>query len=67
MMYDQKRSGRLSSLSIENQAAGIFLARSQVVTSVVFPKPAGAEIRVNFLLRLISNLSNKRERRTSSE
>ena len=74
--YERKRSGSLSPSSKESQASlslseGLYsvpnLQFNHPQTNVVFPKPAGAEIRDSFLLTPSFSLVNNRTRETNLE
>ncbi len=64
----KNRTGSLSFLSRESQAAGHSVCRSQSLTSVVLPNPAGAETSVSLWpdCRPWFNRSTRRWRGTSS-
>ena len=61
----QKRVGLLSSSFSESQATCIFRRRAQAESSVVLPKPAGAERRVSGVASAPSSAVCKRSRSTS--
>src|SRR5215470_7414637 len=62
----QKRVGLLSSSSSESQATGTWCRLAQAESSVVLPKPAGAERRVSGVESAPSSAESKRSRFTSA-
>jgi hypothetical protein len=52
----------LSPSSSESQATDTGQFATHSLSKVVFPKPAGAEIKVNFRVKPASNFSSKRGR-----
>ena len=63
--YVRKRVGSLSPSSSDSQAAGRPHPATHSLTSVVLPKPAGAEIRVSLPCRPSFSRSTRRGRRTT--
>src|SRR5262249_39287673 len=67
MKYDQKRVGSLSPSSRETHATQRGLCGIQALSSVVLPKPAGAEMSVSRRVTPAFKRSSKRGRGTNCE
>src|SRR5947209_9097394 len=63
--YVRKRVGSFSPSSSDSQAVGRSIPSTHSLTSVVFPKPAGAEMRVRLRCRPSCSRSSRRGRLTT--